>query len=136
LSLVNLLEDSIVQSGARFKIAFKEVIEKISEQDAKGMQELSDLMKSWNLLKITSITSEIKSRLGTIETFEQMIHDKNTYEINTENSIHRLLEKSMWLIDENYWITQFNRSLRNFIGDEIINKHKEYAQKRPGLCLC
>ena len=131
IDLVNLLEDSIIQSGARFKTAFKEVIEKISEQDTQGIQELSDLMKSWNLLKITSITSLIKNRLETIETFEQMIHDDRTYEINTENSIHRLLEKSMWLVDENYWISQSNRSLRNFIGDEIIKQHKEFSQKRP-----
>jgi len=37
----------------------------------------------------------------------------------------------MWLVDENYWISQSNKSLRNFIGEEIIKNHKEFSQKRP-----
>ncbi len=129
--LIKILNDSIMQSGFRIKVAFKELVEKISKQDAKSMQELSDLMEKWSLLQITSFVNIIKSRLDTIEIFEKMIHDENTYEINTDKSIHRVLENSMWLIDENYWIVSSNRSLRNFIGDEIVKHYSEYAKKRP-----
>ncbi len=38
IELVNLLEDSIIQSEARFKTAFKEVIEKISSKK-KGLKQ-------------------------------------------------------------------------------------------------
>ncbi len=128
--LLEILGENIVSSNERLRVAFKEVIQKISKEDVKGMQDLSDLMKQWNLFQIASISSLIKSRLETIHTFEQMIHDENTYEIDTDKSIHRVLEKSMWLIDENYFLVHSNRSLRTFIGDEMKKKHLEYTKKR------
>jgi len=128
--LLEILGENIVSSNERLRVAFKEVIQKISKEDTKGMQDLSDLMKQWNLFQIASISSLVKSRLETINTFEQMIHDENTYEIDTPDSIHRVLEKSMWLIDENYFLVHSNRSLRTFIGDEMRKKHKDYEKKR------
>lgn len=128
--LLEILGENIVNSNERLRVAFKEVIEKISKEDARGMQDLSDLMKQWNLFQISSISNLVKSRLETIHTFEQMIHDENTYEINTDESIHRILEKSMWLINENYFLVHSNRSLRTFIGDEMKTKHSEYTRKR------
>lgn len=129
IDLLAMIDSAVSKSGERFKVAFKEVIEKISKQDSKGIQELSDLMEKWNLFQITALTKIIKNRLDTIGTFEQLIHDNNTYEIKTDNSIHRILENNMWLIDDNYWIVQTNKSLRRFIGDEILKKDKKYAKK-------
>jgi len=128
--LLKILGENIVSSNERLRVAFKEVIQKISKEDAKGMQDLSDLMKQWNLFQIASISSVVKSRLETIHTFEQMIHDENTYEIDTPDSIHRVLEKSMWLIDENYFLVHSNRSLQTFIGEEMKKKHTSYKKKR------
>ncbi|PKL70664.1 MAG: hypothetical protein CVV30_04765 [Methanomicrobiales archaeon HGW-Methanomicrobiales-1] len=128
--LLEILGENIVSSNERLRVAFKEVIEKVSKEDTEGMQDLSDLMKQWNLFQIASISSLVKSRLETIHTFEQMIHDENTYEIDTPDSIHRVLEKSMWLIDENYFLVHSNRSLRTFIGDDMQKKHKEFVKKR------
>ena len=129
--LLEILGDNIVSSNERLRVAFKEVIQKISKEDTKGLEELSDLMKQWNLFQIASISGLVKSRLETIHTFEQMIHDENTYEIDdTDNSIHRVLEKSMWLIDENYFLVHSNRSLRTFIGDEMKKRHADYTKKR------
>jgi hypothetical protein len=128
--LLNIVGENIVSSSERLRVAFKEVIQKISKEDEKGLQELSDLMNQWNLFQIASISNLVKSRLETIHTFEQMIHDENTYEIETDKSIHRVLEKSMWLIDENYFLVHSNRSLRTFIGDEMKKKHADYTKKR------
>ena len=129
--LLDIANSTILRSSDRLKTAFKEVIGKIACQDARGMQELSDLMEQWNLLQITSLANIVRTRLGTIETFEEMIHDEATYEINTDRSIHRVLEKNMWLIDDSYWIAQSNRSLRTFIGDEIEKADKKHKAKRP-----
>jgi hypothetical protein len=128
--LLDIFGKNIVNSNERLRTALKEVIQKISKEDAKGLQELSDLMDQWNLFQIATISNLVKSRLETIETFEQMIHDENTYEINTDQSIHRILEKSMWLIDENYFLVYSNKSLRTFIGDEMKKKHEKYTKKR------
>jgi RecB family endonuclease NucS len=128
--LLAILGENIVNSSERLRVALKELIQKLSKEDEKGMRELSDLMNQWNLFQIATISSLVKNRLETIQTFEQMIHDEATYEIETDKSIHRVLEKSMWLIDENYFLVQSNRSLRTFIGDELKKKHKKYAKKR------
>lgn len=129
--LQEIIDEAIVKSGDRFKTAFKELVQGLTKEDAKGMNELSDLMKKWNLYQITSITNVLKNRLDTINTFEELISDAKTFEINTDNSIHRILEKNMWLIDENYWIIQSNKSLRTFIGNEILKENKKQSKKRP-----
>lgn len=131
LELIKIIDKAILSSSERIRVAFKEVVEKIANEDAKSMQELSDLMEKYNLLQITSVTNLVKYRLDTIANFEVMIQDEKTYEINTDKSIHRLLEKNMWLIDEQYWIAHSNQTLRTFIGNEIETKHKKYKLKRP-----
>lgn len=129
--LLQILDKAVLNSSERIRVAFKEVVEKIAKEDAKSMQELSDLMEKYNLIQITSVTNLVKYRLDTIKNLEMMIQDEKTYEINTDKSVHRLLEKNMWLIDEQYWIAQSNQSLRTFIGNEIEKKHKKYKLKRP-----
>lgn len=129
--MLKIINNAMEKSGERLKIALKELLTKISTQDPKGMQELTDLMGSINLLQITALTNIVKGRLDTIDSFEKLILDEKTYEINSNKSVHRLLEKSMWIIDENYWIVQSNKSLRTFIGDEIMKKDKNRANKRP-----
>lgn len=129
--IFQVIDDLILSGSERLKVAFKEIIEKISKEEAKGMQELSDLMDKLNLLQIASVTNLVKKRLETIDLFEDMIQNEQTFEINTDKSIHRVLEKNMWIIDENLWIATSNKSLRNFIGDEILKKHKNFSKKRP-----
>jgi hypothetical protein len=120
-------------ASERTKLAIKEMVAKLSResQAAKAMQELSDFMDDWNLLQVTSLLSVLKSRLNTIATFEEMIHNDKTYELKGESSIHRVLEKSMWLIDDKYWIVQSNRSLRDFIGKEMEKRDKRFEKRRP-----
>lgn len=127
--LLDILNNTILKAGKKLKLSFQELISKIStETDNKSMDELCDLMDSWSLMQITSLLQIVKKRLNDIDIFEKMIHDEKTYEINTDKSIHRILEKSMWIIDDSYWIVQSNKSLRTFIGDEI---EKKYSKKRP-----
>ncbi len=120
-------------TSERFKLEVRELLRKIPKDktSTKGLEELGDFMDKWNLHQITSLLSIVKSRLQTIATFEQMIHDDSTYEIKGDKSIHRVLEKSMWLVDDKYWIVSSNKSLREFIGKELENKDKQYAKKRP-----
>ena len=49
-----------------------------------------------------------------------------------DNSIHRILERAMWMIDERYWLLHSNGTLRKFIGDEMSKRdRKKYGKKRP-----
>ncbi len=124
---------AITGSSERFKLELKALLEKIPKDkgSTKGLEELGEFMDKWNLHQITSLLGIIKSRLQTLETFEQMIHDESTYEIRGDKSIHRVLEKSMWLIDDKYWIVSSNKSLRDFLGEELVKRDRQYAKKRP-----
>ena len=99
-----------------------------NETDNKSMDDLCDLMDSWSLMQITSLLQIVKKRLNDIDIFEKMIYEIHDEKTNTDKSIYRILEKSMWIIDDSYWIVQSNKSLRTFIGDEI---EKTYSKKRP-----
>lgn len=120
-------------SNQRFQLELKSLLEKIpkDKDSTRGLEDLSEFMDKWNLHQITSLLSIVKSRLQTIETFEQMIHDDKTYEIRGDKSIHRVLEKSMWLVDDKYWIVSSNKSLWNFIGESMEKEDKKYTKKRP-----
>lgn len=126
--LLQILNDTILKAGRRLKVSFQELVGRLTKEDDKSMNELCDLMDSWSLMQITSLLQIVKKRLNDIDIFEKMIHDENTYEINTDKSIHRILERSMWIVDDSYWIVQSNKSLRTFIGNEI---EKQHSKKRP-----
>lgn len=126
--LFKILNDKILSAGIKLKISFQELLKKISKESYKSIDELTELMDVWSLVQITSLAQIVKKRLNDIEIFEKMMHDDKTYEIKSEKSIHRILENSMWMLDDKYWIVQSNRSLRTFIGEEI---EKKYSKKRP-----
>jgi hypothetical protein len=84
-----------------------------------------------NLHQITSLSNIVKNRLDTIGSLEEAIHKEETYELKEDNSIHRILEKNMWLIDERYWIAQSNKSLRTYLGDAMMKEDAEFKSKRP-----
>jgi hypothetical protein len=129
--LLQAIDQKNLEENGRLKIALQQIIAKLSKQPDQAMNELSDFMDKWGLLQITSLLSILKSRLETIKTFEEMIHNENTYELRGDKSIHRILEKSMWLLDDKYWIAQSNKSLREFIGKELEKSDKKYERKRP-----
>ncbi|MFZ3170226.1 MAG: type I restriction enzyme HsdR N-terminal domain-containing protein [Candidatus Methanoperedens sp.] len=128
---VNILYNTILGSEKRLKVSFQRLLERITKEDYKGMDELSDLMDNLSLIQITSLTKQVKERLNSIEIFEEMIHNEKTYELKSDKSIHRMLERNMWLIDENYWILQSNKSLRTFIVTELEKIDKKFNKKRP-----
>ena len=69
---------------------------------------------------------------NTIELFERQIQDPRTFEIRGDKSIHRILERAMWLVSEEYWLLHSNRTLRVQIGDEMSARDKKkFGSKRP-----
>lgn len=126
------LSDVISDADAGFRHSFLAVVKKLPEQPKKALVELEDLLSSWSLRQIASVAQQVKSRLETIELFKERIQDERTYEIIGEKSIHRILEKSMWLVDERYWLLQSNQSLLKFIGEEMSKKdNRRFGKKRP-----
>ncbi len=63
--------------------------------------------------------------------FENLVEKDETFEIKGKGPIHRILEKSMQLFDEEWWLAQSNKSLRNFIQNEFAKKDKKKEGLRP-----
>lgn len=132
LTTFDEISDALTNTNAGFREAFLNIVKKLPHQKQRALEDLSMLLKGWSLHAITNVAQQVRARLQTIELFEKQIQHPKTFEIYGDNSIHRILERAMWLIDERYWLLQSNSTLRKFIGDSLsTNDKKKYGKKRP-----
>jgi len=126
------ISDALTNANAGFREAFLAVVAKLPKQKQRALEDLDLLLRGWSLQVITSVASQVKSRLDTLELFERQVQDDRTFELSGDNSIHRILERAMWMIDERYWILTSNATLRTLIGDEMSKRDaKRYGRHRP-----
>jgi len=125
------ISSTVSTASAGFRDAFLSVVKKLPKQKQRALEDLASLLERWSLQAVTNVAQQVRSRLDTIKLFETQIQDERTYEIRGDKSIHRILERSMWLVDERYWILHSNDPLRKFIGDEMAKKDRKYKDKRP-----
>jgi len=126
------LASLMVGGTTRFRETFINLLQTLPKQSKKSLEELESLLQSWSLQQVTSVAQIVKSRLNTLELFKNRVMDEQTYEIIGDNSIHRILEKAMWMLDERYWLLQSNATLRKLIGERMSGlDKKQYGKKRP-----
>lgn len=126
------ISDVATKANASFREAFLSVIKKLPSQPQRALEDLDLLLKGWNLSVVTNVAQQVKGRLETIALFEERVNDPRTLEIKGDNSIHRILERAMWLVDERYWLLHSNQTLRKIIGDELEKHNKDlHGSKRP-----
>jgi ribosomal protein L40E len=111
--------------------AIRSIVAQLPAQGAHAIRELSLLMESLTVAQITNVTLEVRRRLGLLEAFRDRALDDRTYEIQGEASIHRLLERAMWIVDERYWLLHSNRALRTVVGDQLAKEDKKFSKRRP-----
>jgi ribosomal protein L40E len=110
---------------------FRGVITKLKSEPKEAVAELENLLGTWSLTQITQITRDVTGRIQHLKLFKERVLDDQTYEIRGDHSIHRVLEKSMWIIDERYWLMHSNKTLREVVGKELESEDKSFAKKRP-----
>ena len=126
------IADVLTNANAGFRDAYLAVVQKLPKQKARALQDLALLLEGWSLNVVTNVAQQVQSRLETIELFETQVQDPRTFEINGDNSIHRILERAMWLVSEEYWLLHSNKTLRKQIGDEMSKRDKKkFGKKRP-----
>lgn len=126
------ISDAFSNANAGFREAFLSVVKKLPLQKQRALEDLDLLLQGWSLNVITNVAQQVRSRLETITLFEKQIQDVRTFEIYGDNSIHRILERAMWLVDEHYWLLHSNKTLRHSIGEEMEKRdRKRYGGKRP-----
>jgi len=136
--LINAIENlnsTVLQAEEQIQDSFLTLLEQLSGEDDRAYDELADLFEEWHALQVTSTSNVLMRRLQFLETFEDMIHNDDVYEIRGDQSIHRSLENNLWLLDENYWLMQSDKSLRRFVRDEIeaelTDEDEAQASRRP-----
>lgn len=131
LEILTELGNVFANADEGFKVAYKQVVAKLPTQKKAALDELSELLEDMTLRQITALTNEIRNRIQTLENFKERVLDDKTYEISGDRSIHRLLEKAMWIVDERYLLLHSNEILRKIIGKELEKKDNKYKKKRP-----
>ena len=128
---LNSLGSVLAGADHRMREAIEDVVKKLPSQGAAAVEALAALMEQLTLGQITAVTTEVTRRVNLLELFKQRLLDERTYEIQGDNSIHRLLEQAMWIVDERYWLMHSNKTLRTIVGDELAKEDKRYQKKRP-----
>lgn len=131
VDIMNDLIETVTKTDQSFRLAFRQVIRQLPKQTKRAVEDLSELLKTWSLKQVTAISYQVIERLETIRMFKDRVLDDKTYEIRGDNSIHRILEKAMWLIDERYWLLHSNETLRKIVEKELPDKDKKFKDKRP-----
>lgn len=121
----------LVAADETHRLAIRELVKKLPGQGKAALQQLAELMEELTLGQITAVTSEVKRRAGLLELFRERVLDERTYEISGDGSIHRLLERAMWIVDERYWLMHSNRQLRTVVGEQLAKEDKKFQKKRP-----
>ena len=119
------ISDVFTNANAGFREAFLRVVKKLPSQKQRALEDLDLLLQGWSLHVITNVAQQVRSRIETIELFEKQVNDDRTYEIRGDNSIHRILERAMWLVDERYWLLHSNRTLLTQIGKEMQERDRK-----------
>jgi ribosomal protein L40E len=91
--------------------AIQQLVKKLPEQGEHAIRQLAQLMEELTIGQITAVASEVRRRVGLLNLFRERVLDERTYEISGDGSIHRLLEKAMWIVDERYWLMHSNKQL-------------------------
>lgn len=131
LEILGSIAGIIEKSDEAFQVSFKNILKSLPKQEKVALDQLSELLKDWTLKQVTGVAQIVKERLNEITRFETATNKDETYEIKGENSIHRILERAMWIIDERYWLLYSNETLRKIVGDELVKQHKKDESKRP-----
>lgn len=105
-----------------------ELIERLGTEDEKGKKRLLKLLEQYRLPQLTSVTSVITDRLQKLALFDKHIQSDDAYEIKGKNSIHNQLARSLWILDDSYWLLRSNQTLKNQIGKRY---EKQTKRKRP-----
>jgi hypothetical protein len=113
------------------QLAIRRLVEELPKQKTRAINELTELMGELTIGQITAVTSEVRRRVAMLETFTDRINDERTYEISGEESIHRFLERAMWIVDDRYWLMHSNRQLRTVVTNQLADEDKRFERHRP-----
>lgn len=112
-------------------------IDKLKDEPATDVAGLVKILEGYKLATCNSLVTTIKGKLGFIDTFEKLANDSATYERRGDDSIHSMIAKNSWIVDNDYVILHSDVTLNNVVYDFGGAKlEKAAGEKRPDfICL-
>lgn len=108
------------------------ILRRIEEADINDIQKLAKILETWGIYEISSTTEHIRNRLAVIDKFEEVIGNINALEYK---DIHKLLEKNLWLLNDNYTLYTSNKTLKTVLNNKIGKKFKGHEKNRPDIIV-
>jgi len=107
-----------------------QILEKLNKSSIEDIENLSKLLEEWGIYEITALSTLIKNRLEVIKKLGEMINSPATKEYP---DIHKILDKNLWILDDNYKLYSSNQQLKTILKKEVLEKYKDDAEKRPDI---
>jgi hypothetical protein len=125
------IADILLQVDDSHRAAIRQLVKQLPKERAPALRQLTELMEELTVGQIAAVTNEVRRRVGLLNLFKEPVLDERTYELTGENSIHRLLERAMWIVDDRYWLMHSNRQLRTVVTRRLEKEDKGHERKRP-----
>ena len=110
----------------------KELLDKILDADSNDWEKLADLISEWGVRDVAGVANLIRQHIQIIKKLEELVNSPSTQ----EKQIHKLFEKNLWLLDDQYKLWESNKSLKTILGDNLDKKFDTQKHLRPDLvCL-
>ncbi len=110
----------------------KELLDNILRVESDDIEQLAKLVSEWGIRNITGVSNLIKQYLKIINKLEEFVNNR----ITKEQQIHKLFEKNLWLLDDNYKLWESNKSLKTILGKNLDKQFDKQRHLRPDLvCL-
>lgn len=99
--------------------------------DAKGdeLESFVSILNELRIGQISTIVELVKKKISIIKLLEKLIAKKETM----EGEIHELLERNLWLLDNNYDLVRSNKPLSDYLEKSITEDPD--LRKKPDLII-
>jgi hypothetical protein len=121
-----------VMVSAMEKDHYWDIVQNIKETENSDIEKFASALSEFGLLEMSIITSQALNRLRFLDELSVLIHNPKTL----EKDIHKALEKSTWILGDEYSVLFSDTNLKTAI-DTILNKKYTGKNKlnRPDLLL-
>ena len=109
----------------------KELLDRIIKADSNDIKKLADMISEWGVRDVAGVTGLVRQNIQIIKKLEELV-DSDVVEME----IHKLFEKNLWLIDDQYKLWLSNKSIKKILDGKLSNQFKNQEDLKPDLvCL-
>lgn len=111
---------------------YRALLEHIAEADKKDIVAIAESLNDFSLAEMALLVERSNARLKFLDNLEILTNDPNTLEA----TIHKALEKSLWIFGAEFSLFSSNKTLKSQIEAYLGKKYSgDRATKRPDLLL-